>query len=86
MKAIGSPPTSEFLLEKLESDDLAWVYTASRLLEDIGEGRAIEPLKNRYAEIAEAADTRDELAMGVLGAIEKAYLTLSGRSITDPGT
>jgi HEAT repeat protein len=86
VKAIASARTSEFLLEKLESDDLAWVYTAVRLLEDIGEGRAIEPLKKRYAKIAEGADPEDELAMQVLESIEQAYLSLSGRPITDPGT
>jgi len=85
VQAIGSPRTSEFLLEKLESDDLAWVYTAARLLEVIGEGRAIEPLKKRYSEISERADTEDVLAEQVLESIEQAYLSLSGRPITEPG-
>jgi hypothetical protein len=80
VKAIGSPQTTEFLLEKLRSDDIAWVYTAAALLMDIGEGRAIEPLKQRHSELA---GTEDEQAKEVLEAIEHAYQELSGRTLTD---
>ena len=81
IKQIGSPRTSEFLLENLESDDMAWVYTAALLLMDIGEGRAIEPLKKMYSE---NSGTEDEKVKQVLDAIERAYTELSGRSLTEP--
>jgi HEAT repeat protein len=81
VKAIGSPKTAEFLLEKLESQDMGWVYTAAALLMDIGEGRAIEPLKKRYSELSE---TEADQAKEVRQAIERAYRELSGRSITEP--
>jgi hypothetical protein len=83
VREIGSPRTTEFLLEKLESEDMAWVYTAVVLLMDIGEGRAIEPLKQRHSDLS---GTEDEQAKEVLEAIERAYRELSGRSITDPDT
>ena len=82
VKAIGSPKTTEFLLDKLESDDMAWVYTAATLLMDIGEGRAIEPLKERFSELSGAEV--DGQVKQVLMAIANAYLRLSGRPITEP--
>jgi|GEM_PF-4650448 len=86
VQAIGSPRTSDFLLEKLESDDPAWVYTATSLLHDLGEGRAIEPLKRRYAEMSGRVGTEDVLTIQVLERIVEAYLSLSGRPITESGT
>jgi len=80
VKRVGSPRTADFLLEKLESEDIAWVYTAAALLMDIGEGRAIEPLKKRYSELAGGEGNQ---VRTVLKAIEGAYLELSGRPIPE---
>jgi len=78
MKQIGSPRTADFLLDKLQSDDLAWVYTAARLLEDIGEGRAIELLRKRYTELV---GKEDDVTKNVVSALKSAYKTLSGQTI-----
>jgi HEAT repeat protein len=81
VKKIGSPRTTAFLLEKLRSEDMAWVVAAAMLLADIGEGSAVGPLKERYSAIAATEDQANKEARK---AISGAYEVLSGRPITEP--
>jgi tetratricopeptide (TPR) repeat protein len=81
VRTIDSPRTSEFLLEKLESDDMAWVYTATKLLWNMGEARALEPLKKRYSEIS-GPDAGDR-ERAVVNAIAAAYRALSGQPLDE---
>ncbi len=81
VKTIASRRTTEFLLDKLRSDDLGWVFTAAVLLEDMGEGRAIERLKRRHSELS---DTDAEGIGEVLMVISRAYERLSGQPLAEP--
>ena len=80
VKVIGSPKTSEYLLEQLESEDMGWVVTASYLLADSGEGSAIEVLKKRYSDLS---GKEDDVTKDVLEAIAAAYQSLSGQPVAE---
>jgi HEAT repeat protein len=81
VKSISGPRTTEFLLEKLQSDDMSWVYTAATLLPSLKDDRAIAPLKKRYSELSAS---QDDIVRQVVSRIAYAYESLSGRLITEP--
>jgi len=76
---IASPKTNDFLLEKLESQDLAWVTTAARLLAEMRDLRAVELLEKRYSELPSGETS---ILRGVRSSIESSYRKLTGRPIS----
>jgi hypothetical protein len=61
-EAISGEKALAFLLEKLKSDDMAWVAMAASLLKDRGDRKAAETLKERYLELKPLADRWGEAA------------------------
>jgi len=61
-EAISGEKALSFLVEKLRSDDMAWVAMAANLLKDRGDRKAAEALKERYLELKPLADRKGEAA------------------------